>query len=347
MFEEGAWSDGEGAPPPAARPPLPPPPPARRRRLLATLRRLEAASAAAIPPSASSPRGERSAAAEAEPEGGAGAERRLSRRQWRNRQKNQRRRKNKFRPGQRPPAPRSPSPPPPGAPSPPSPPSPPVRRRLEQRLDSARFRYLNQQLYSRPSRQAARLFQQDPEAFAAYHRGFAQQLARWPDRPLQRFVRYLRRRPASLVVADFGCGDCTLARSIPNRVHCFDVAALDPRVTICDMAQVPLEDASVDVAVFCLALMGTNLCEILEEANRVLRVGGVLLVAEVASRFEDLHGFLGSLASLGFQLVSKDVSGSHFYTLELRKEGPPHTSGAGPTKTPAGLVLRPCVYKRR
>lgn len=37
--------------------------------------------------------------------------------------------------------------------------------------------------------------------------------------------------------------------------------------------QVPLEDESVDVAVFCLALMGTNLREILEEANRVLRLG--------------------------------------------------------------------------
>ena len=45
-------------------------------------------------------------------------------------------------------------------------------------------------------------------------------------------------RPASLVVADFGCGDCRLASSIRNPVHCFDLASLDPRVTVCDMAQV-------------------------------------------------------------------------------------------------------------
>lgn len=37
--------------------------------------------------------------------------------------------------------------------------------------------------------------------------------------------------------------------------------------------QVPLAAKSVDVAVFCLALMGTNLQEILEEANRVLKPG--------------------------------------------------------------------------
>lgn len=34
-----------------------------------------------------------------------------------------------------------------------------------------------------------------------------------------------------------------------------------------------MEAESVDVAVFCLALMGTNLQEILEEANRVLKQG--------------------------------------------------------------------------
>lgn len=128
------------------------------------------------------------------------------------------------------------------------------------------------------------------------------------------------------MVADFGCGDCRLASSIRNPVHCFDLASLDPRVTVCDMAQVnsfipvcsrpnlhvlisntpsfppilmfstatqcwlspphsvclihhphypqvPLEDASVDVAVFCLSLMGTNIRDFLEEANRVLKPG--------------------------------------------------------------------------
>lgn len=35
----------------------------------------------------------------------------------------------------------------------------------------------------------------------------------------------------------------------------------------------PLAAESVDVAVFCLALMGTNLQEILGEANRVLKLG--------------------------------------------------------------------------
>ncbi|XP_032075276.1 ribosomal RNA-processing protein 8 isoform X2 [Thamnophis elegans] len=277
----------------------------------------------------------------------------LTRRQWRNRQKNKRRQNNKFKASNgQPLAASSVAGHPPDdhgglAPDTKAPgrQRPSLRQRLENRLDAARFRYINQMLYTRSSQQAAQLFREDPEALAVYHRGFALQAASWPERPVERFVHYLHHRPASLVVADFGCGDCTLARSLPNRVHCFDLAALDPRVIVCDMAQVPLEDASVDVAVFCLALMGTNLREILQEAHRVLRAGGTLLVAEVASRFADLRAFLGALARLGFRLTSKDVSGSHFYTFELRKAERAEVAKAA--EEPRGLALRPCLYKRR
>ncbi|NXL05397.1 RRP8 protein, partial [Mesembrinibis cayennensis] len=180
-----------------------------------------------------------------------------------------------------------------------------LRARMEERLLGARFRYINQQLYTSTSREAARLFQSDPEAFEIYHRGFAQQVERWPENPVHRIIRYLRRRPASLVVADFGCGDCKIASSVKNKVHSFDLVPLSPLVTVCDMAKVPLAAESVDVAVFCLALMGTNLQEILEEANRVLKQGGILMVAEVASRFEDIRAFVNSMAQLGFKSVSK------------------------------------------
>ncbi|XP_019384097.1 PREDICTED: ribosomal RNA-processing protein 8, partial [Crocodylus porosus] len=217
-----------------------------------------------------------------------------------------------------------------------------LRARMQARLEAARFRYLNQQLQAGTSRQAARLLQHDPEAFALYHRGFARQAARWPEQPAQRVVRYLRRRPASLVVADLGCGDCQVARGVRNTVHSFDLVALQPGVTVCDMAEVPLGDASVDVAVFCLSLMGTNLREILEEANRLLRPGGTLLVAEVASRFPDVRTFVGAVTQLGFKIVSKDLANNFFYFFEFSKTGRPHAGATLP-----GLQLRPCLYKKR
>ncbi|XP_023406672.2 ribosomal RNA-processing protein 8 isoform X1 [Loxodonta africana] len=274
----------------------------------------------------------------------------LSRKQWRNRQKNKRRHKNKFRPPQPPtqalalaPTEEAEVPPPPrpdsyearaGA----------LRARMVQRLDGARFRYLNEQLYSGPSSAAQRLFQEDPEAFLIYHRGFQSQVNKWPLQPVDRIIRDLRQRPVSLVVADFGCGDCRLASSIRNPVHCFDLASLDPRVTVCDMAQVPLEDESVDVAVFCLSLMGTNIRDFLEEANRVLKPGGLLKVAEVSSRFQDVRAFLGAVTKLGFKVISKDLTNSHFFLFDFQKTGPPLV---GPKAELSGLKLQPCLYKRR
>lgn len=80
-------------------------------------------------------------------------------------------------------------------------------------------------------------------------------------------------RPATYVVADFGCGEAELSKSVKQQVHSFDLVAKNESVTACDMAHVPLEDSSVDVAVFCLSLMGTNLQDYLTEAHRVLKIG--------------------------------------------------------------------------
>lgn len=216
-----------------------------------------------------------------------------------------------------------------------------LRSRMEQRLESARFRYINEVLYTTTSGDAKRMFRQDPEAFGIYHRGFTAQVQRWPANPVDAIIAYIRHKPVSLVVADFGCGDCKIASSVKNKVHSFDLAPICDLVTVCDMANVPLDDATVDIAVFCLSLMGTNLGDFLSEANRVLVMGGALKIAEVASRFENVRSFMGALANLGFKLVTKDTENSHFYLFEFVK------TGEAPKNVKAGLELRPCVYKKR
>ncbi|XP_035535424.1 ribosomal RNA-processing protein 8 [Morone saxatilis] len=217
-----------------------------------------------------------------------------------------------------------------------------LRSRMEQRLESARFRFINEVLYSTTSGEAKRMFKQDPQAFGIYHRGYTAQVQRWPANPVDDIISYIRLKPSSLVVADFGCGDCKIARSVKNKVHSFDLAATCELVTVCDMANVPLRDGSVDIAVFCLSLMGTNLADFLAEANRVLKRGGVLKIAEVASRFENVRSFVTALASLGFKLVSKDTENTHFYSFELLKTG-----DAPENIKKFGLQLKPCVYKKR
>ncbi|CAL1572012.1 unnamed protein product [Knipowitschia caucasica] len=221
-------------------------------------------------------------------------------------------------------------------------PSASLRSRMEQRLDAARFRYINEALYSTSSKEAQRMFTQDQEAFWVYHRGYSAQVQRWPHNPVDQIIQFIKLKPASLVVADFGCGDCKIAKSVKNTVHSFDLVATSELVTACDMAHVPLKDGSVDIAVFCLSLMGTNLADFLKEANRVLKRGGFLKIAEVSSRFENVRNFTTALSSLGFKLMSKDTENTHFYSFDFLKTGP-----ALENVKKFGLELKPCLYKKR
>lgn len=218
------------------------------------------------------------------------------------------------------------------------------QQRMAKQLAGAQFRYINEQLYTRPSTDAVELFREEPRLYEAYHEGFRLQAARWPQRPVQLIADWLRTtQPRSYVVADLGCGDAELAASVPQRVHSFDLVACDERVTACDIAHVPLPAATVDVAIFCLALMGSNFADFLREAHRLLRPGGLLKVAEVASRITDADGWDRLLHSLGFDERARDASNTHFVLFEFVKSSRPSQR---PDELPA-TELKACVYKKR
>ena len=81
------------------------------------------------------------------------------------------------------------------------------------------------------------------------------------------------------VVGDFGCGDAQISKQCKNhQVFSFDLVSHDECVTACDIAHVPLEKEVLDIAIFCLALMGTNWSDFIVEANRCLKKGGLLWV---------------------------------------------------------------------
>ncbi|PQE23206.1 hypothetical protein CJF31_00006943 [Rutstroemia sp. NJR-2017a BVV2] len=213
--------------------------------------------------------------------------------------------------------------------APPAPPKPapkltPLQASMRQKLISARFRHLNQSLYTTPSAESLSLFAQNPEMFQEYHEGFRRQVEVWPENPVDGYALQIRQRakqrgphrgakppkdaPASPVlplprtegvcrIADLGCGDAALAQGLQKdlkkfklQIHSFDLHSPSPLVTRADIAALPLADGSVDIAIFCLALMGTNWIDFIEEAFRILRWKGELWVAEIKSRFGRVGG---------------------------------------------------------
>ena len=189
-------------------------------------------------------------------------------------------------------------------------------------LHGARFRAINERLYTHDSRDARAFMLDEPQLFDEYHEGFRQQVRKWPINPVDRIVELLlgtvRKKGAShtvraaqipgALVVDVGAGEASLAKKLSahaRHVLSYDlVDTPDGWVRGVDAAMVgalPLPGvnaalglawdghdttgpAMADIVVFCLSLMGTNWVDMLAEAWRILRLQGELLIAEVSSR---------------------------------------------------------------
>lgn len=131
-------------------------------------------------------------------------------------------------------------------------------------------------------------------------------------------------------IADLGCGDATLAGTLKPLssklslwIHSFDLAKGDgpnaSLITVADICtHIPLADSSIDLAIFCLALMGTNWVMSLIEAARIVRPGGELWIAEIKSRFS------GRLATSAKKKTNKGTIGKRRMRDEEEKQEMEH-----------------------
>lgn len=75
-----------------------------------------------------------------------------------------------------------------------------LRSRMEKRLQSARFRFINELLYTSTSGEAKRMFTQDPDAIGVYHKGYTEQVKHWPANPVDSIISYIQRRYESCFI---------------------------------------------------------------------------------------------------------------------------------------------------
>jgi len=70
---------------------------------------------------------------------------------------------------------------------------------------------------------------------------------------------------------------------------------------------------------------------------------GILKIAEVESRFENVKSFLRLLHNYGFKNTWKDLSNNLFYFMDFKKEKDISTN----RKNLPSIALKPCFYKKR
>lgn len=71
---------------------------------------------------------------------------------------------------------------------------PSLRESMMARLSAARFRLINEELYTSTSKDAVELFKTDRDAFKIYHEGYQSQVAKWPTIPVEKMVQYIKSR---------------------------------------------------------------------------------------------------------------------------------------------------------
>jgi ubiquinone/menaquinone biosynthesis C-methylase UbiE len=114
------------------------------------------------------------------------------------------------------------------------------------------------------------------------------------------------------------CFAHSLASSLPTQAsrYSFDHVAVNASVIACDMAQTGVDAGALDVAIFSLSLMGSNIEDYLREAHRVLKLDGRLKIAEPRGHWDGAkRGQLTEMiTAAGFAIIGQvQVRGAFLY----------------------------------
>jgi len=186
------------------------------------------------------------------------------------------------------------------------------------------FSTMNRRWNQGYSGETHRCLQANPEEWMQYHTLYREQRKEWAVVPYEEMIRWCQQRSGK-VIGDFGCGEALLAQAVSDRhtVYSIDHVAINEGVIVCDMAHVPLDDETLDVAIFSLSLMGVNFTEYLREAHRTLKLDGLLHIVEATERFADRNQFAKDLEQLGFAVIRVEDKWKFTYIQAIKVERSP------------------------
>jgi len=154
-----------------------------------------------------------------------------------------------------------------------------------------------------------------------------------------------------------GCGEGEFAESFAADIKhkkfrtfkdiiSYDLVSVKPHIQVCDISKLPLGDGLADTVIFCLSLMGTNYKEFLKEAFRVLKIGGVLIISEIVSRYSNVNDFVAVVSNFGGKLIHQDNMNTYFNLLVFEKTESRKLDSVN-LKVNWENLLKPCLYKKR
>jgi ribosomal RNA-processing protein 8 len=90
-----------------------------------------------------------------------------------------------------------------------------------------------------------------------------------------------------------GCGRAQISKHFTDKNDArfefinYDHVSSNESVISCDISNTPLDNDSVDIAILCLAMWGSNCKSYITEAHRILESNGLLYMIEPTKRWSD------------------------------------------------------------
>ena len=183
-------------------------------------------------------------------------------------------------------------------------------------------------------------FKDDPQLWLDYHEIRKQNFASYEKEsiPTNRIIKELKKikTKRQKVVVDMGCGKADIAHYFKKKkddrflFYNYDhQSGGDEMIQEVDISELPLEDASVEIAIMSLALWGTkeDKLQYIKEAYRVLESGGKFYISDSTKKWspKELTKENGGeklrnlLTENGFKIISKEV-GDPFCLFVCSKE---------------------------
>lgn len=149
-------------------------------------------------------------------------------------------------------------------------------------------------------------FRNNPDKWREYHSIREENKKEWTEDPINVIAERLNKNKHQ-VIADLGCGMNQLKTLVNSysQWYSFDHYSDDETVIKADISDLKeyLQDNSVDAAVFCMSLWGTNYMDYIKESCRYLKRGGIVYIAEPKDKINQSE-LIGGAIGIGFKLIS-------------------------------------------
>ena len=156
--------------------------------------------------------------------------------------------------------------------------------------------------YSEKSSERHIRLRKKPQEWFAYHSLFEKSKNGFPNIPLEQFIENYKKINKKLTIGDFGCGTGQVGLELSNQhnIYSFDHVAYSDHIISCDISKVPVGNNYFDVALMSLSLMGENSFDYVNEAFRVLKPLGSLIITELSWNLAHKEIFLQNIYKSGF-----------------------------------------------